>query len=59
MTEHAEQAAPRSRRRPLRAVFRFLDGTGPLIEFIGAVAGLILVTTLAIRAITGSGIGFF
>jgi len=56
MTEHA---APRSRRRPWQAVFRFLDDTGPLIEFLGAIAGLILVTTLAIRAVTDGGVGFF
>lgn len=59
MTEHAEHVAPRPRRRPFRAAFRFLDSISPLVEFVGAIAGLILVTTIAIRAMTGDGVGFF
>jgi hypothetical protein len=59
MTEHADRAAMRPRRRPVRATLRFLSRPRPLVVAIGAVVGLILVTVVAIRAMTGDGGGFF
>lgn len=44
---------------PVQAVLRFLDDSGQMIEFFGAVAGLVVMTTLAIRAVTAGGIGLF
>lgn len=57
MSEHAGHPAPRQRRHPFRAIGRFLDSIGPLLDFIGVLAGLVLVINLMIRALSGEPIG--
>lgn len=57
MSEHAGHPAPRQRRRPFRTIGRFFDSIGPLLDFLGVVAGLVLVINLMIRALSGEPIG--
>jgi hypothetical protein len=59
MTEHAGHTTPRPRRRPFRAIQRFLDSIGPLLDFIGVAAGLVLVINLMIRSLNGEHFGMF
>ncbi len=59
MTEHAEHSAPRPRRRPFRAIQRFLDSIAPLLDFLGLLAGLVLVINLMIRSLNGEHFGMF
>jgi len=59
MTEHAEHSAPRPGRRPFRAIQRFLDSIAPLLDFLGLLAGLVLVINLMIRSLNGEHFGMF
>ncbi|TCL80538.1 hypothetical protein EDF31_11256 [Curtobacterium sp. PhB142] len=59
MSEHAGHPAPRQRRRPFRAIGRFFDSVGPLLDFLGVLAGLALVINLLIRALSGEHFGMF
>lgn len=59
MSEHAGHPAPRLRRRPFQAIGRFLDSIGPLLDFLGVLAGLVLVINLMIRSLNGEHFGMF
>lgn len=57
MSEHAGDPTPRPRRHPFRAISRFINSIGPLLDFLGVGAGLVLVINLMIRALSGELIG--
>ncbi|MBF4588377.1 hypothetical protein [Curtobacterium sp. VKM Ac-2887] len=59
MSEHAGHPTPRPRRRPFRAIGRFFDSVGPLLDFLGVLTGLVLVIDLLVRSLNGEHFGMF